>query len=335
MKVYADRLGERLAKRLDSLYLLSGDDPLLMQEAGDEIRAAARAGGFTERQLFHADPGFDWRELGQAVNSPSLFAERRLLEVRLGSAGKPDDALLDAAQRLDEDSLMLVVLPRLDASAQKTKWFKSLETLGVFIQVWPIDSARLPGWLAGRFRKRGLKASQEAVRLLAQRIEGNLLAAVQEIEQLKLIAGDQEVTAEMVEASVADSARYDVYKLLDAALAGRQARVARMVQGLKAEGSDPLYLVNVVARELRTLEPMALRLAAGQPMQAALAEARVWKSRMEPVRLCLERSSAAQLRRHLLAAGDIDRTIKGVAPGDPWRKTASLLLALAGVDMLD
>ena len=329
MKIYADRLGAALAKGLGRLYLLSGDDPLLMQEAGDEIRAAARQAGFTERQVFHAEAGFDWRELVQAVNSPSLFAEKRLLEVRLSSAKKPDDALPEAAARLDDGSLMLIVMPRLDAGAQKTQWFKQLESQGLFIQVWPIDAARLPAWLEGRFRQRGLKASQEAVRALAQRVEGNLLAAVQEMEQLRLIAGQGEVTAEMVEASVADSARYDVYKLLDAALAGQQPRVARMLQGLKAEGAEPLYLVNLAAREVRALERMAAQLAGGKSMQATLGEARVWKSRLAPVRRCLERSSVAQLRQTALALGEVDRTVKGLVPGDPWRQLSTLLLALA------
>lgn len=337
MKIYGDRLEGSLRKGLGRLYILSGDEPLLLQEAGEQVREAAKAAGFTERELLHTDGNFDWKALSQKVNSGSLFAERRILEVRINT-GKPDAQkaafLADAAEQLDDDILLLVVMPRVDAKTQRVKWFQRLEAKGLFVQIWPIEAKSLPGWLTRRFEKAGLRPSKEAVRMMAQRLEGNLLAAVQEIERLRLVAEGGEVTAEMVEGSVADSTRYDVFKLIDAAVDGRPARVARMVRGLQSEGVQVLYLTNMLARELRGLEKMACDLAEGQRVSAVMARARVWKARAPLVQKCLERTSVTELRQHQLALGRIDRMAKGVLPGDPWQEAATTLLALAGAAIL-
>jgi DNA polymerase-3 subunit delta len=192
-KIYADKLADTLKRQAASLFIVSGDDPLLVQESCDLVRANLKERGYIERELFHVEGSFDWSSLLYSTNSMSLFADKKLLEVRMPS-GKPGDqgskALQEILEQLGDETAMLLVLPRVDQQAQRTKWFKALEAKGLLVQVWPIDAKDLPRWLNGRFRQAGLRVTSEAVQVMAQRIEGNLLAAVQEIERLKLTAPD-------------------------------------------------------------------------------------------------------------------------------------------------
>ncbi len=334
MKLYGNKLAGHLAGRLGQLYLVSGDEPLLLQEACDEIRATAKKAGFLERELFHVDGSFDWNELLYSTNSMSLFADKKLLEVRMPTA-KPGDqggkVLSTLAQSLSEDIILLVVAPRLDQPAQKTAWFKAVEKSGVFVQIWPIDAKELPGWLDARFRREGLKASREAITAMAERIEGNLLAAVQEIARLKLVTTDGRIDLHHVTEGVADSARFDVFKLIDSALLGDSARAVRMVQGLKNEGVDALFVVNMLAREIRSLEGMARACGQGQNMRDVLKKASVWVYRKNIVTRCLDRHTDHSLAQLQLDLGEVDRIVKGASQGDPWREMTSVCLGLAGV----
>lgn len=335
MKVYADKVAEHLRKGVAPIYMVSGDDPLLVQESCDQIRQALKAHGFGERDLFHVEGRFDWGSLIYSAGSMSLFAEQKLIEVRMPS-GKPGDegskALIELAGQLNNEKVLLLVLPRLDQSAQRTKWFKSLDKLGLFIQVWPIEARDLPRWLDSRFRQAGLKATREALSLMAERTEGNLLAAVQEIERLKLTAKDSQIDAQQVIEGVADSARYDIFRLIDAALAGDAGRCARMTQGMKAEGVEILYLVNMLLRELRSLEAIKLEINAGRNPRDVMKQYRIWDKRAGLVSRCLERHSVRDLRRFAETVGSIDRIVKGILDGDPWREMQTLLLSLAGRD---
>lgn len=334
MKVYADKLAADLKGSLRPLYIVSGDEPLLVQEVCDEIRQALKKQGFAERELFHAEANFDWTSLLYSAGSMSLFAEQKLLEVRLPS-GKPGDkgskALLELVDQLNEDTVLMLVMPRATPEIQRAKWFKGLESAGALIQVWPIEGRDLPKWLAGRFRRAGLKVSREAVQLMAERIEGNLLAAVQEIERLKLSLHDQQVDVQHVVEGVADSARFDVFKLIDAALAGNAARCIRMSSGLKAEGVELIFIISMLARELRTLELIKTGLVAGESRQSLLGKARVWKNRQDPVMRCLDRHDLKTVRELSTTVGRIDRMVKGVQRGDPWLELENILLGLAGV----
>lgn len=336
MKIYGNRLNSTLSKGIHAVYIVSGDEPLLIQEACDQIRTVLTEHGFEQRDLYHGDGNFDWNELLYGASSMSLFAERKILEVRMPSS-KPGDAatkiLGEVIEQLTDDTRLLLVMPRVDASTQRTKWFKSIESAGLFVQVWPIDGKELPGWLAARFKREGLQVSREAVTAMAERIEGNLLAAVQEIERLKLIARDGRVDLDQVVDGVADSARYDVFKLIDAALVGDAARVVRMTRSLEAEGVEILFLINMVARELRSLESMARLLADGTSMREVLKKGRVWDNRTNPVSRCLERHGAGVIRQLQSDAGRIDRVVKGIEPGEAWRDVTTLLLNLAGAKM--
>ncbi len=337
MKLNVAQLGKHLQGSLAPVYVVSGDDPLLCQEACDAIRAAARREAFGERQVFHADANFDWGLLYEAGASLSLFAERRLIELRIPS-GKPGDkgaaALIEYLGRPAEDTLLLVSLPKLDGSTQKTKWAKAIieGPQAQFVQIWPVDAAQLPQWIRQRLAQAGLSASQEAVELIAARVEGNLLAAAQEIEKLKLIAEGEQIDVETVQAAVADSARFDVFGLIDAALNGESAHALRMLEGLRGEGVETPVILWALARELRLLANLSRQQAQGIPLDRAFSQARppVWDKRKPLMTRALQRHSAACWQQLLGDAQRIDAQIKGQAEGSPWNGLALLCLQLSG-----
>lgn len=337
MKLSPAQLDKHLRGALAPVYAVSGDEPLLCQEACDAIRQAARQQGFDERQVFHAEASFDWGQLIEAGASLSLFSSRRLIELRIPN-GKPGDkgsaALLEYLERPPEDNLLLISLPKLDGSTQKTKWAKALieGAHAQFVQVWPIEAAQLPQWITQRLARAGLAAAPDAVELIAARVEGNLLAAAQEIEKLKLLAEGGQVSVDTVQAAVADSARYDVFGLIDAALAGQATHSLRMLEGLRGEGVEPPVLLWALARELRTLDFLARQQALGVPLERAfgLVKPRVWDKRKPLLGKALQRRAANQWSPLLLQAQEIDAQVKGQAAGDPWAGLATLCLALAG-----
>jgi len=337
MKLAPAQLNKHLQGSLAPVYIVSGDDPLLCQEAADAIRAAARQQGFDERQVFSADANFDWGNLLLAGASLSLFAQRRLLELRLPS-GKPGDkgaaALMEYCANPAEDTLLLISLPKLDGSAQKTKWGKALieGPQCQFIQIWPVDAQQLPQWINQRLSQAGLSAQRDAVDLIAARVEGNLLAAAQEIEKLKLLADGNQITVETVQAAVADSARFDVFGLVDAILNGEAGHALRMLEGLRGEGVEPPVILWALARELRLLAGLAQQFSQGVPLDKAFSQARppVWDKHRPLVSKALQRLSAQRWAMLLQDAQRIDAQIKGQAEGSPWTSLARLSLLMAG-----
>ncbi|MDH0302371.1 MULTISPECIES: DNA polymerase III subunit delta [unclassified Pseudomonas] len=337
MKLSPAQLNKHLQGRLAPVYIVSGDDPLLCQEAADAIRGAARQQGHDERQVFSADANFDWGNLLLAGASLSLFAQRRLLELRLPS-GKPGDkgaaALIEYCANPAEDTLLLISLPKLDGSAQKTKWGKALIEGAhcQFIQIWPVDAQQLPQWINQRLSQAGLSAQRDAVDLIAARVEGNLLAAAQEIEKLKLLADGNQITVDTVQAAVADSARFDVFGLVDAILNGEAAHALRMLEGLRGEGVEPPVILWALARELRLLAGLAQQFSQGVPLDKAFSQARppVWDKRRPLVSKALQRLSAQRWAALLQDAQRIDAQIKGQAEGSPWTSLARLSLLMAG-----
>ncbi|ARA82987.1 DNA polymerase III subunit delta [Pseudomonas amygdali pv. tabaci str. ATCC 11528] len=337
MKLAPAQLGKHLQGALAPVYVISGDDPLLCQEAADAVRAAARQQGFDERQVFSADASFDWGTLLQAGASMSLFAERRLLELRLPS-GKPGDkgaaALMEYCARPAEDTLLLISLPKLDGSAQKTKWGKALVegAQTQFVQIWPVDIGQLPQWIRQRLSQAGLAATQDAVELIAARVEGNLLAAAQEIEKLKLMAEEGQITVETVQAAVADSARFDVFGLTDAVLNGEAAHALRMLEGLRGEGVETPVILWALTRELRALANMSQQFSQGMPLDKVFSSARppIWDKRKPLMSKALQRHSAKRWSQLLMDAQRIDAQIKGQAAGSPWSSLSRLALLMAG-----
>lgn len=337
MKLAPAQLGKHLQGPLAPVYIVSGDEPLLCQEALDTLRTAARAQGFDERQVFAADANFDWGSLLQAGASLSLFAQRRLLELRLPS-GKPGDkgaaALIEYCNRPAEDTLLLISLPKLDGNQQKSKWGSALVNgkSTQFIQIWPVEAAQLPQWIRQRLAQAGLAAQADAVELIAARVEGNLLAAAQEIEKLKLLAEDNQVTLDTVQAAVADSARFDVFGLVDAILQGDASHALRILEGLRGEGVEPPVILWALARELRSLANVSRQFSQGVPLDKAFSSARppIWDKRRPLVSKALQRLSASRWNQLLQDAQHLDAQIKGQAEGSVWTGLSRLTLLMAG-----
>lgn len=336
-KLRPEQLEATLKQGLAPIYLVSGEEPLLIQEACDQIRAAARASDFGERELYHADAGFDWTQLLSAANSLSLFADKKILEVRLPT-GKPGDkgskVLQEYAQAPSSDNLLLVVTGKLDRNVQKSKWVKALEGQGAHVQVWPVPPAQLPRWIGQRLKAAGLRADSTAIELLASRVEGNLLAAAQEIEKLKLLTSDSLISTELMASVVADSARYDVFGMVDKALHGDARGAAKSLQGLRVEGTEPLTLLWALARDIRALVQIAQGTAQGIAFERAAQAAGVWSKRQPLIQTALRRLRPAQLQQLLRKANGVDKAIKGMRRADPWDELLDLTLNLAGVQSL-
>jgi len=333
MQLRFDQLDARLDRELAPIYLVTGDEPLQHAEATDAIRAAARRQGYAAREVYEANGDFDWNRLAESADSLSLFADRRLVDLRLPSAkpGREGGATLSAwAQRPPEDTLLLIAAPKIDPQSRKSAWYRALDKAGVIVPVWPVEGGQLPAWIGKRMRARGLEPSADAVALLAARVEGNLLAAAQEIDKLLLLGGAGPVDAEGVAEVVADSARWSIFDLCDALLDGRPARVTRIIGGLRAEGTQPPVIVWALHRELAQLATVAGRRGAGQGLGAALKAAGVWERRQQRVRGALDRFDAAGWQRLLAACARLDRLAKGAERGSFWDELVELALTAAG-----
>ena len=331
MQLKPAQLDTHLAQNLAYCYLISGDEPLLVQECADAIRRAARAGGCTERQRLHISSKDDWLELGHAAGSLSLFAERKLIEVQLPS-GKPGTEGSKAIQEYlasSPDDVLLMVSGRIDKQSQKSKWYLALDQAGVVMPIWPVAPAELPRWISDRMGSLGLTAEPDAITLLAERLEGNLLAAAQEIEKLKLLHGDQIITAIMVADTVSDNARYDAFRLVDVALSGDARGAVRTLRGLKGEAVQPPVLLWAVAREVRLLADLKRDVAAGTSIDRAMQQKGVWRNRQGLVRTALNRLSGRDLAEMQTLSFQVDGSSKGFLLGEPWSLLERLLIVLA------
>lgn len=337
MKLRPDQLEKNLQSSLAPIYVVSGDEPFQVGEACQAIRQQCRSQGVSEREVFHVDRSFDWYELAASSSAMSLFAERKLIEVRLPT-GKPGDAGAKAlrayAENPSPDNILLLVTAKLDGAQQRSKWFTALEGAGVFVQIWPIEAERLPQWIQSRLKQRGLQASTEAVTLLADRIEGNLLAADQEMEKLLLLNGPGQVDIQQVIEAVSDSARYDAFTLMDAALAGDSTRVCRVLFGLKGEGVEPIALMGAMTYQLRSMCTMAADMQKVGSVDQVLSSHRVWDKRKQLVRGALQRHPLKRWQGFIWRAGEIDRMIKGLGQGTVWDELLQLSLRIAGVAVL-
>jgi DNA polymerase-3 subunit delta len=326
MRLSREQLGPSLARGIAPVYLVSGDEPLLVGEAADAIRAAARLAGHADRSVFFVEKGFDWDELRQATQSLSLFAERRLFELRLPT-GKPDKGaqiLVEMANRPPPDVVCLVVADKLDKKAGDAPWVRAIEKHGVWVPVWPIETAALPGWLRDRASALGLTMEPAAAQLIIERVEGNLLAAKQELEKLVLLADGKRISADLVLRSVGDSARYDVFQLGEAAAAGDAGRALRILLGLKSEGIEPTLILWALIRELRGLWQARERNRLRTGTRGG------WNQAATPSPQALARLGTLPLTQLLRQAHQTDRVIKGLAGGDPWTAVTGLAAGLAG-----
>jgi DNA polymerase-3 subunit delta len=339
MQLAYSQLTAHLQKGLRSLYVLHGDEPLMQQEAADAIRATARAQGYTERSV-HTVSGahFDWSEVLAAGGSLSLFADKQIVELRIPS-GKPGKEGSAAIQQLaastqgNDSTLTLVMLPKLDAATRKGAWFAALENHGVLIATDPVERNALPSWIAQRLQMQGqsVAAGEEGQRTLqffADRVEGNLLAAHQEIQKLSLLYPVGELSQAQVESAVVNVARYDVFKLSESVLSGQVARVQRMLDGLQAEGEAAVLVHYTMAEDIRALKRVKDAMTAGKPLPMALREQRVWGPRERLFERVLPRMTEARLNGLLQAAHQVDGIVKGLKvpewPSDPWQALSRL-----------
>ena len=345
MQLALNQLAGHLAKGLRPLYTLHGDEPLQLQEAADAIRSAARAAGYAERSVFTVQGAhFDWSSVLAAGSALSLFADRQIIELRIPS-GKPGGkdgsaALVQLAQQAGQaqDVLTLVHLPRLDAASKKTAWFTALDTHGVHIPVHPIEREQLPGWIAQRLKAQGQhvasgEAGQRSLAFFADQVEGNLLAAHQEVQKLGLLYPAGELTQEHIAQAVANVARYDVFKLSEAVLGGDLERTTRMLDGLQAEGVAEVLVHWTLAEDIRNLQRARTALDAGDPLPLVLRQLRVWGKKEQLFAQLLPRLRPATLAKLLLAAHQVDGIVKGLRlpgwPQDGWQALHRLAFELA------
>ena len=331
MQLKPQQLADHLSQHLAPCYLISGDEPLIVQECADAIRTAARAAGCAERQRISISGKDDWLELGHSAGSLSLFADRKLIEVQLPS-GKPgtegSKAIQEYLARAQAD-VLLIISGRIDKQSQKSKWHVALNQAGVVLPVWPISPAELPGWIAARIKTAGLTADNDAVTLLAERLEGNLLAASQEIEKLRLLHGEQTITAELVADTVSDNARYDAFRLVDVALSGDSRGAVRTLRGLRAEAVQPPVLLWALSREVRLLADLKREIASGTPVNAALSQRGVWQNRQALVRSAMNRLGGRDLAEMQALSFHADGASKGFMRGEPWSLLERLVVVLA------
>lgn len=337
MRLRLEQLPTDLRKKLHPVYLLCGDEPLQLGEAADEIRAYAKQAGYTVREVLNAEGNFDWQRLLVEADSLSIFAEKKIIDLRLPS-GKPGNegakALLEYCSHLPPETLLLITCGKLSPQAQKSRWFQALDKAGAVLQVWPLQGATLVQWLQRRSQKKGMHIDPDGLKVLASRIEGNLLAAAQEIEKLYILHGDNAVSAHDVEQLVADSARYDVFKLMDSLLPGRINRAAKILQGLKAEGIAEPVLLWALSREARNLFNIKTDLAQGGPKDSVFAKHQVWDKRKQLVGTALKRLSLTQLEDILLLCARADRQIKGQSPGDSWETLFEICQRFCGAAVM-
>jgi len=336
MRLTLDQLQSHLQRSgLVPIYVLSGDEPLQMQEASDLIRAAAKRTG-AERTVLSVDKGFEWNQLFEESASMSLFATNRLLELRMNdqSPGKNgSEALARWAERPTPDTTLLITMEKIDKRSQQSRWYKAIDQIGAIMQIWPVEPSKLPDWIISRLKLQGKRIDRTAASLIAQRTEGNLLAARQEIDKLCLLADSDEISLQQVQNSVSDSTRFGVFMLLEFALMGDGSRIAGMLRGLRQEGIEPIGLFGAIMWELRRLCAIAAQIANGARKDKVFEEYRIWNQRQTAINKVLGRLDTRQLDTLLAEAVLIDKSLKGAVKRNPWELMENLLFRFAGIKL--
>lgn len=328
MSIRPEQLPGALASSLAPVYLIAGSEPLLVQECRDQVIQAAQARGFTERSVHEASGRFDWNQLSEESAAPSLFSSQKILDVRLPT-GKPGKegakTLSEMASEADPDVLLLVSCGDWSGAMRKLKWTGTLAAAGVLVEIWPVKPNELPGWIRNRMAAAGLDPEPEAVSLLAELVEGNLLAAQQEIQKLLLVGGDPHVTVDVVTRSVANSARFDSFRLVECVLAGQLDECLRVASGLQRTGIAIQLVYAALYRELTLADTVRAAVAAGEAEATVFRKLRVWPARQGPMRQAVRRLSAPQFNQAFRTLSLVDRQSKGRAAGDAWQTLDRLL----------
>ncbi len=332
MRLYANQLSGHLQSNLASVYLITGDEALLVDECCQAVRKAAAARDYAERQVLTVEPGFDWNTLQGAVQSLSLFSSKRLVELRL-LTGVPNEngaRMLSELASCLQDVLLLISVGRLDKRTQNSRWVQALEGAGVVVLVYPLEASALPGWIAQRMRARRLMPERGVAELLAYHFEGNLLGAAQEVDKLAVLHGATTVSLDDMREDLSDNARFSVFTLVDTCLRGELVSVQRILASLRGDGTEPILILRVLAREARNMAQITTRLGRGERESQVLQSFGVWPRRRALVTQALRRNDADSWRRILRQAARTDKILKGRLPGDIWQELQCLTLAMCG-----
>jgi len=335
MKIKPEQFANKLGPQPAPVYLVTGDETLLIEESCDLLRKHLNSIGFSERETLHVEGGFKWEYLLECANALSLFAEQKIIELRLGSQKlnkNASDILQEYLKRPAADNVLLIIADKLDAGAKKSAWFKAIDQQGIIVEIWPVDLQQLPGWINNRARHIGLALENDAVQLLCERIEGNLLAAKQELDKLNLLYAGQNVTVDMVMDSVSDSSRYDIYGLTEAAILQQIPRCNKIIEVLRQEGTEASVALWAIAREIRSLITIQNGLQKGTPFDTLCQRERIWGNRKNQMRNAAQRIHPDRLSQMLSRCAEADAQIKG-APGDPWLTLTGITLQLGGIEL--
>jgi len=333
MKLRPEQLGTHLKKGLSPVYLITGDEPLISEESSDLLRHHLQEQGFSEREVLHVDGSFSWEYLLECANALSLFAEKKIIELRLSSQKlnkKSSEILQSYLSNPAPDNILVITADKLDGNTKKSAWFKAVDKSGVIIEIWPVETEQLPNWIRQRAAQIELQLDDEAIQLLCDRIEGNLLAAKQELSKLSLLFPRQVVSADDIVDSVSDSSRYDIYGLSDAALNGQSTRCCKILQVLRQDGTEPPVVLWALSKELRSLAAIQQAQNNGQSFDAVCQRERIWGKRKPLARKASQRISSKQINTALQQCAEVDKIVKGMAIGDAWLLLTSISLTLSG-----
>ena len=329
MKITQAQLSNQLNKTLGVFYWLSGDEALLLDESADLVRKACKQAGISERQVLHVDPKFNWQQLAEANQSMSLFGERKLIELRVSN--KLNDQARKALQAYlhapNPDNVLMLISPKIETASTKTKWFKQLESQGVWLPLWPIDTAQLPSWLQQRLQQAGYTIDADALALLAEKVDGNLLAGKQEVEKLSLLSQQSHIDAATVMSVVAESARYNVFDLSDAIMSLQLKRSIKVLNGLKAEGIEAPIILWALTRELRICATLKQAQNQGKNLQPLYKTHRIWNNKVQLVNTMLSHCTLSHFQQLIRFSAKIDQSIKGQINQDPWQLMQQLVFA--------
>lgn len=334
MRLKPEQTELHLQQGLAPVYLISGDEPQQLGELADAVRAAARKAGFDTREIFSVDTGFEWNTLMVSAGSMSIFSDKKIIDLRLPAAtpgAEGSKVLISYCQRLPEDTLMLISTGKLAADALKSRWFQALDEVGVVIQVRPLEGQDLIRWLQKKLQLRGLHADIEGLRVLAARIEGNLLAAVQEIEKLYILYGSGPLSSQQIIDVVADSSRFDVFKLVESVLSANINRIFKILSVLRSEGVAAPIVLWAITREARVLIKIKHALSQGRSKDTVYKSHQIWDKRQQLISNALNRLDQHELDRIMILSAKADRQIKGQEQGDPWETLLNVCLAFASV----
>ncbi len=333
MRLAAEQIGSGIEKRLFPVYLVCGDEPLQQSEALDAIRSFCKKSGYSNREVFDVETSFSWDRFEVAARSLALFCEKKLLELRFGSGApdkKAETCLLNYLERAPLDTVLLLSCGKLAKTTSKSTWFQALDRTGLIVQVWPLQRDKFLSWLESRMKARGVRLDKPALRLLASRVEGNMLAGAQEIDKLYVLYGSSQLDVNTVQEVVADSAHYDVFDLLDSALAGHAARSDRILASIRGEGIASQIVLWAFARELRMLAKMRFDLDRGGSLSNLSRKYTLWESRRPLIDAALRRLEYTRIQDFLRHCATIDLLGKGLAQGDVWEELLFLSLSIAG-----